>query len=194
MSKYKTLGRIEAVWNKLGGEEGVDRFLRGELEVTVKAVVATVFALWKTLIVGMWKSVADIRTALTASNMRLGDWAADILDRVSLPTESETVEFGRVTVKDLGFTKNTPLRDILAAIKALGHKLCLPEDGAVLRVGYPEQPRNETVWLAMKPAKGSDGRWYVLCVNRNAGVLWLYAYCYGLDDIWGPGDEFFFRK
>ena len=25
-----TLGRIEAVWNKLGGEEGVDRFLRGE--------------------------------------------------------------------------------------------------------------------------------------------------------------------
>jgi hypothetical protein len=35
MSKYpKTLGRIEAVWNKLGGEEGVDRFLRGELTVS----------------------------------------------------------------------------------------------------------------------------------------------------------------
>ena len=28
-----TLGRVEAVWNKLGGEEGVDRFLRGELAV-----------------------------------------------------------------------------------------------------------------------------------------------------------------
>lgn len=34
MSKYpNTLGRIEAVWNKLGGEDGVDRFLRGELTV-----------------------------------------------------------------------------------------------------------------------------------------------------------------
>ncbi len=28
-----TLGRVEAVWNKLGGEEGVDRFLRDELTV-----------------------------------------------------------------------------------------------------------------------------------------------------------------
>ena len=35
MSKYpKTLGRIEAVWNKLGGEDGVDRFLRNELTVS----------------------------------------------------------------------------------------------------------------------------------------------------------------
>lgn len=34
MAKYpKTLGRIEAVWNKLGGEEGVDRFLGDELVV-----------------------------------------------------------------------------------------------------------------------------------------------------------------
>lgn len=34
MSKYpKTLGRIEAVWNKLGGEAGVDRLLADELVV-----------------------------------------------------------------------------------------------------------------------------------------------------------------
>lgn len=35
MSKYpKTLGRIEAVWNKLGGEAGVDRLLADELVIT----------------------------------------------------------------------------------------------------------------------------------------------------------------
>ncbi|OGY43229.1 MAG: hypothetical protein A3B89_01065 [Candidatus Buchananbacteria bacterium RIFCSPHIGHO2_02_FULL_40_13] len=28
-----TLGKIEAVWNKLGGEDGVNQFLRGELTV-----------------------------------------------------------------------------------------------------------------------------------------------------------------
>ena len=28
-----TLGRIEAVWNKLGGEEGVGRFIRGETKI-----------------------------------------------------------------------------------------------------------------------------------------------------------------
>lgn len=37
MSKYpNTLGRIEAVWDKLGGEEGVDRLLRDELAVVIK--------------------------------------------------------------------------------------------------------------------------------------------------------------
>ena len=30
-----TRDRIEAVWNKLGGEEGVDKFLRGEVTLTV---------------------------------------------------------------------------------------------------------------------------------------------------------------
>ncbi len=34
MSKYpNTLGRIEAVWNILGGEDGVDRLLRGEITI-----------------------------------------------------------------------------------------------------------------------------------------------------------------
>ncbi len=35
-----TLGRVEAVWNKLGGEEGVGRFLRGEL--TILKFISTV--------------------------------------------------------------------------------------------------------------------------------------------------------
>ncbi|WKZ26279.1 MAG: hypothetical protein QY304_02705 [Candidatus Paceibacterota bacterium] len=37
MSKYpNTLGRIEAVWDKLGGEDGVQRFLAGTVEVVIK--------------------------------------------------------------------------------------------------------------------------------------------------------------
>ena len=41
MGKYpKTLGRIEAVWNKLGGEEGVDKFLAGETVVGKPGQVA----------------------------------------------------------------------------------------------------------------------------------------------------------
>jgi hypothetical protein len=41
MSKYpKTLGRIEAVWNKLGGEAGVDRFLADELVVVERTAAS----------------------------------------------------------------------------------------------------------------------------------------------------------
>lgn len=37
MAKYKTFGRPEAVWNKHGGEEGIDRFLSGETMVVEKS-------------------------------------------------------------------------------------------------------------------------------------------------------------
>jgi hypothetical protein len=33
MAKYKTFGRPEAVWNKLGGEDGVDAFLASKTKV-----------------------------------------------------------------------------------------------------------------------------------------------------------------
>ncbi|MEX2341241.1 MAG: hypothetical protein WD605_02885 [Candidatus Paceibacterota bacterium] len=34
-----TLGRVEAVWNKLGGEEGVQRFLSSAVEIVVKNIL-----------------------------------------------------------------------------------------------------------------------------------------------------------
>lgn len=34
------LGQVEAVWNKLGGEEGVEKFLQGQVELVMKAKLA----------------------------------------------------------------------------------------------------------------------------------------------------------
>ncbi|MDO8601899.1 MAG: hypothetical protein Q7R62_02110 [bacterium] len=194
--KYSELtrGQTEAIVNKLGGMEGVKRFLAGELDVVVKAAIAFIFTLWRMLTVGVYQSVTDIRSALATAGMRLGDWAADILGKVTLPVTAETVEFGRTTVRELGFTKATKLRDILAAIKARGHKLCLATDGVAIRIGYPDQPNGECVWLAMEPVAGSGGLSRILRVGRDGGGLWLGAYCYGLDGVWNPGSEFFFRK
>ncbi len=52
MSKYpNTLGRIEAVWNKIGGEDGVDRFLGGKTEITevVQKIIGDILELVGTI-------------------------------------------------------------------------------------------------------------------------------------------------
>lgn len=196
MAKYpNTLGRIEAVWNKLGGEEGVDRFLRGELEVVAKVVVAVVFSVWKTLLVGTFRSVKEVKAAFKKAGMNLGDYAADILGKSSLGELGQSSqEFVRVKVSDLGFTGQATLRDILAAGKARGLKLCEPEDGPAIRLFYLGQLMNEVVWLAMEPVKDSDGRWSVLSVSRRHDGLWLSTKWNALAGVWLPELEFFFRR
>ena len=44
----KTVDRISAVWKKLGGEDGISRFLSGELIVTELPQ----FPLWNTITIG----------------------------------------------------------------------------------------------------------------------------------------------
>ncbi|MEK7086815.1 MAG: hypothetical protein AAB935_00975, partial [Patescibacteria group bacterium] len=72
-----TLGHVEAVWNKLGGEDGVNRLLRGE---TVVRAVEFSFRVWKTIRLGTGlKTADDFRNALKASGNQISDWAKDIL-------------------------------------------------------------------------------------------------------------------
>jgi hypothetical protein len=60
--KYTSLdlGTIEAVVNKLGGMEGVRRFLCGELSLNIPQ-----FATWKTVKIGVHKNLGAITTMLT---------------------------------------------------------------------------------------------------------------------------------
>ncbi len=189
------MGQLNAIIKKLGGEEGALRFLRDELEVVAKAVIAVVFSVWKTFLVGAFRSVKEVKAAFKKVSMNLGDYAADILGKSSLGELGQSnQEFVRVKVSDLGFTESTALRDILAAGQKQGLKLCLPEDGPAIRLGYPDQPMGEVVWLAMEPVKDSGGDWDVLCVRRYDDGLWLNTGWSGLDDVWNPENEFFFRK
>ena len=72
-----TLGQIEAVFNKLGGDDGVRRFLAGEL--AIKAIQFE-FKVFKTIKLGTGlKTAGDFRKAIKDNKMRIGDWANDIL-------------------------------------------------------------------------------------------------------------------
>jgi hypothetical protein len=64
-----TLGQVEALVNKLGGMEGVQRFLSGELLVSA---TAKVWKTWKTIQLGTSLQTADdFRKAVKSAGMKI---------------------------------------------------------------------------------------------------------------------------
>ncbi|MBU6415364.1 hypothetical protein KGQ34_03970 [Patescibacteria group bacterium] len=176
MAKYSDLdlGTIEAVVNKLGGMDGVKRFLSGEL--AIKAA-EHIFALWKTIKLGTGLVTADdFRRALKAGNFRIGDWGNDILGRRGFTAADEETEMDLVvlSVAELGFKDGAYRKDIYKRALKLGLELCPAEVGPQLRLQYKDQPMDEWLRIAMEPIiTGSGGDLGVFIVGRGGGDLWL---------------------
>lgn len=167
------LGTIEAVVNKLGGMDGVKRFLSGEL--AVKAA-EHVFALWKTIKLGTGLITADdFRRALKAGNCRIGDWGNDILGMRAFTAAGKETEVDLVvlSVAELGFKDGAYRKDIYRQALKLGLELCPAEVGPQLRLQYKDQPNGEWLRIAMEPIAGSGGFLRVFSVVRGRDGLWL---------------------
>ena len=170
-----TLGQVEALVNKLGGMEGVQRFLSGELLVSA---TAKVWKTWKTIQLGTGLQTADdFRKEVVKAVMKIGDWANDILGKPAFTaTTSETeVELVVASVAELGFKDGATRKDIYVRAQELGLDLCPPEVGPQLRLQYTDQPKGEWLVIAMEPITGSDGNLSLFYVGRDGDARWLYA-------------------
>jgi hypothetical protein len=197
MSKMKypdmTWGTMEAVINKLGGIEGVQRFLSGE---TVVKAVERVFQVWKTIKLGTGlKTAKDFRRALTDGGYRIGNWGDDILGKPAFTAnETETeADLVVVSVEELGFKDGATRADIYNRAKELGLELCPSEVGPQLRLQYKDQPKGEWLLIAMEPIAVSDGRLTVFDVEHVGDGLWLD--CHGRPDrFWGADYRWVFLR
>jgi pterin-4a-carbinolamine dehydratase len=191
-----TLGRIEAVWNKLGGEEGVDRFLRSEVIVTEPKPAD--FQTWRALKLGTGlKTADDFRKALKKIG-DIGDRADDILGKPAFTasdTESE-VELVVRSVEELGFKDGATREQIYNRAKEIGLDLCPAEVGPQLRLQCKDQPKGEWLLIAMEPITDSDGNLRVFLVGRgDGGEQWLHGNGGGPGDFWvGSGRWVFLRR
>lgn len=111
------------------------------------------------------------------------------------PGEKETVRFGRVTVRDLGFTTAPTTSEIWSRIQTLGHFLCQPWDGPALRLALKSQPKDDVFWLAMEQITDCDGYSCVFSLThrRSNRRLWLYGRCAEPTTEWWLHLEFVFR-
>ena len=188
-----TMGQVEAVINKLGGEDGMKRFLSGELVVKE---IERKFNVWKTINLGTGlKTADDFRKALKDRGFNIGNWADDILGKPAFTAAAEATEVDlvKVTVAELGFKKGARRDQIYERAKELGLELCAPEVGPQLRLQYQDQPNGEWLLIGMELITDSDGNLYVFDVKRYDSELWLYGGWGNPGDVWHPGPQWVFR-
>jgi hypothetical protein len=160
------------------------------MEMVAKAKPA--FPIFKTVTLGVHKSVEAYRKALSDAGFRIGDWASDILNKIEVSKNQTQLDLVRVTVKDLGFTEATSLKQIYAKAKELGLNLCPDEVGPALRLAYSDKPNGEWIRIAMEPITVSVGRLRIFAVDHDDDDQWLgsdYAYP---GSLWASDDAFVF--
>ena len=190
-----TLGQVEAVFNKLGGDDGVRRFLSGELVVKP---VARNWSTWKTIRLGTngLKTADDFRKFLKDNGFSIGDYANDILGKPTFTAAAEEIELDLVvaSVAELGFKNGATREQIYARAKELGLDLCPAEVGPQLRLQYKDQPNGEWLIVAMEPIADSGGSLRLFGVLRSDSGLWLGGFCGWPDCVWYSGSRFVFSR
>ena len=140
------------------------------------------FKLFKTITYEGKPNLKDIKISIYAQQM---------LDRIVWPTEKQTFDLVKLTVKEMGFETATT-KEIFDRAKEMGLELCPPELGAHLREQYTDQPLNERLFIVMKPITDADGRPRVFGVVRHDDGLWL-SHSWALPTYrWNPEREFVF--
>ena len=186
------LGQVEAIINKLGGEQGALRFLRGEL--VVSAAKAVEMPVWKTVKLGTCETPSEYRKALKKAGMRISDWGDDILGRITCSKEEIDLDLVVLSVGDLGFKDGAKYSDICAKAVELGLELCPAEVGPALRLQYGDQPKDEWLRIAMEAITDRDGNLFIFSVGRGGGGLWLCGYDGHPGDVWRAGFRFVFGR
>lgn len=189
------LGQVEAIINKLGGEQGALRFLHGE--PVVSAAKPIEFPVWKTVKLGTCKTPDEYRKALKKAGRRIGDFGDDILGRITCSKEEIDLDLVVRSVADLGFKNGACYVDICAKAQELGLELCPAEVGPALSLQYGDQPKDEWIRIAMEAIADHDGRFGrlgVFGVEHVGGGLWLYGSGGRPDDVWIAGGRCVFGR
>lgn len=191
-----SLGQVEAVFNKLGGAEGVMEFLSGKtMVVKVPSDGKTTFNVWKTIKLGTHKNADALRKALKKADFKIVDWANDILSKSAFTVASaeEEIQLVNLSVAELGFKDGATYENICSKAKELGLELCPNEVGPQLRLQYKDQPKGEYLRIAMEPITDSDGDLVIFDVDHDDDGLWLDGNFGFSDRFWFADRRFVFR-
>jgi hypothetical protein len=133
---------------------------QAERATALNARIASDLPIWKRVTLGTLNSVNDIRDALEAAHVHIGDAANEVLGRPAFTFSQTKIESDLVVVAvtDLGFGEaGAPLGDVYTRAEQLGLALCPAEVGPYLRLQYLQQPVGEILQIAMNPVTTYGG-------------------------------------
>ncbi len=141
------------------------------------------------------KTPQQYETEITHLGYSISSGAKHMLEHMKPLEQSETIDIVSFTLRQLGFTENTPYSKIKERALELGLKLCPPQVGPELRTMYTDQPNGTYKLVAMESLPDQNGSPRIWHVNRrDDGSTWLFGNVGQDDNIWLPDYEFVFSK
>jgi hypothetical protein len=162
-----TLGQVEAVFNKLGGPEGIADFLSGRTKI-----VKTHFNIWKNLKLGTFKNADDLYQRTKEANFDISEIENEIFCLFTTSTQGE-VQIINISLRELGFNNGADYQDICARAKEFGLEFCSNEVGLCLRLQYNDQPKDENFWVGMEALESENFGLQIMCMGHDDNGLWL---------------------
>jgi len=152
-NKYKgiTFGTAEAVFNKLGGQEGIEKFLRGETKIVSQFVSEVHPWYFKTITIGDYDSVQKIGAELIKRNFVFSDQCQVVMSNIEVSKEKKEIKLFVTTIKELTGKNKANYIEVVDAVISKGYKLCPAEVGPQLRLQYDDQTYNDWLRILMEP-------------------------------------------
>ncbi len=191
-NKYASLslGTIEAVFNKLGGIEGAEKFLRDELTVSepVRCFREQDGVIYFTLPATDGTTGPQWEVRLEKQNFRLSKWSKDVLNSPGFKPTTGIVREIAVLKGTLFEDSKRTTKNVRAKADTLGLKHgkdSNPEIACQIREMFTDKEIEEMglIWIVImhEPIKDSDGDPNLLNAYRHDDGRWLNAY-YDLPD------------
>lgn len=165
------LGQIEAVVNKMGGMEGIHKFLSGETIIIPNPRLK----IWRRIEIGGMKDKEYYLALLKENNIRISEGAKQMIKRMDFEKEKEReVDLVKISVGQLGCRESGRLEEIYKNASKFGLELC-PFQTA-LELCLQENGFN-IIYVGMKPivVKNNDLLIFSIGHSEPGGAFWLQS-------------------
>ncbi|HLG48147.1 MAG TPA: hypothetical protein VKY24_18030 [Reyranella sp.] len=159
---------------------------------------------WKSVQLGLAKSLPDLRCRLRQVNCGIGEYGNEILRsrKFAIATKPTRVRLTLVRVCDLGFSAHTSYADIRARAGEFGLNECPAEVGPVLRLEYLDQEVGDVLHVGMEAiARPRTYHQFLFILKHGADArrqqctgsrLWLDGRLGNWAGAFWPNDRFVF--
>lgn len=147
----------------------------------------------KTVIIG-GKTVNQLEEKFGLAGIHISLYARNMLQSKDFTTLEgpQKVYLVIAQARELAHSETLTYRQIFAGAQELGLKACPAEIGPHLRLAYKDQPKDEVLFIGMKPIADRGGIPYVFRLEHNEDGLWLDSSWADPDGRWYPQGRFVF--
>jgi hypothetical protein len=131
------------------------------------------FSAWKKIKLGTCASAEEIEKKLAEAGYVVSKLGKPLLDKMAVAEKESTIELIKIQAQDLGFKARVDRVKLFAAADNAGLALVPAEAGPQLALQYADQPKGETIFIAMEPLMDTHDDPNVFYVSRDPEGKWF---------------------